>query len=98
MNAPKTPVDKQAALFLSRKRHCDTLQEALEGAVNHLVSGKISEQLAAVFAGGFGPEPSFSFQITIRQDPTCPGTFSYMATSKVTHDVGKAVRLYGLKP
>jgi hypothetical protein len=98
MQTPRTPVNKQSALFLSRHRRCETVQEALEGAMNHLLTGKLNEQLAEVFAGGFGPEPWVTFQITIRQDPKETGTFSYQSNTKVGHDVGASVRLYGLKP
>jgi len=95
---PRTPVDKQSALFLSRHRRCETVQEALEGAVNHILSGNLNKQLAEVFTGGFGPEPWVTFQITIRTDPKERGCFSYKANTKVGHDIGNPVSFYGLKP
>lgn len=98
MQTPRTPVNKQSALFLSRHRRCETVQEALDGAINHLMTGKLNEQLATVFSGGFGQEPWVTFQITIRQDPKNPGTFSYCSNTKVGHDISGTVHLYGLKP
>lgn len=91
-----TPVDKQAALFLSRKRHTNTVQEAVEGAVNHLMSGRLNEQLADVFTGAFGPEPEVAFTIRIRRDPAHQGKYVYKAETNVLHGIGKGVKLYGL--
>lgn len=98
MQTPRTPIDKQSALFLSKHRRCETVQEALEGGINHLLSGKLNDQLAEVFSGGFGPSPWITFQITIRQDPKESGTFVYKSNTKVGHDIGNPVSLYGLKP
>ena len=94
----KTPINKQAALFLTRHRRCETVEEALNGAINHLMGGKINEQLAQVFSGAFGPEPWVTFQLTIRRDPQQPGTFAYNSNTKVGHDIGESTRFYGLKP
>jgi hypothetical protein len=92
------PINKQASLFLTRHRRCETVQEALNGAVNHIISGKINEQLAQVFSGSFGPEPWVTFQFTIRRDPQAPGTFAYHSNTKVGHDIGESIRFFGLKP
>lgn len=97
MIAPRQP-DKTSALFQSRKRHCNTVQEALDGAIAHLESGRIQEQIADVFAGGFGPEPTVTFQISIRKDVATPGSFVYQAQTKMTHEIGSPVRLHGLQP
>jgi hypothetical protein len=95
----ETPVNKQAALFLSRKRRADTVQDAIDGAVNHLMSGKINEQLAAVFGSDqFGPEPQVTFRVSIRRDPKTPGQFAYTAKTSIQHDLGSGVQLFGLKP
>jgi hypothetical protein len=98
MQTPRTPANKQASMFLSRHRRCETVQEAFEGAVTHLLSGKLKDQLADVFSGGFGPEPWVSFQITVRRDPKEPGSFAYSSSTKVGHEIGNPVSLYGLKP
>ena len=93
-----TPVNRQAALFLSRKPRCETVKEAIDGAINHLMSGKFNEQLADVFAsGGFGPDPSVTFSVTIRHDATDATKYVYTSTTKVTHDMGTKVNLFGLK-
>jgi hypothetical protein len=97
MKTPHEPVNKQASMFLSRRKDCETIKEAIEGAVNHLLAGKLTEQMADVFSGEFGPDPWVTFQVTIRKDVRTPGAFSYSANTKVGHDLGCPVRLYGLR-
>lgn len=98
MNNTK-PVNKQAAIFLSRKYRIETMQEALEGAVTHLLSGKLQQQLAEIFTTqAFGTAPIVTFAISIRRDPKESNRYSYTAKTKVTHDLGDPVSLYGLKP
>ena len=92
-----TPINKQAAFFLSRKPRTETVQQAIEGAINHLMKGKLCEHLAEVFAGNFGPEPNVTFSVTIRRDATDVTRYCYSAKTVVGHDIGGQVKLYGLK-
>jgi len=92
-----TPINKQSAIFLSRKRQIETVSEAIEGAVNHLMSGRIQEQLANVFSGAFGPEPAVTFSITIRRDVAHSTKFAYTSRTQVKHDIGGDVKFYGLE-
>jgi hypothetical protein len=98
MQTPRKPVDKQASMFLTRKRRIETVQEALEGAVNHLINGGMHEHLARAFTGSFGPEPWVAFTVTIRRDPKDPGLFTYASSTKIGHELGSSVQFYGLKP
>lgn len=94
-----TPVNRQAALFLSRKRHTSTVEEALDGAMNHIIHGGFKDALANVFAADdFGPEPVVTFKVSIRRDVASPGCFCYATTTNVSHHIGDGVKLYGLKP
>lgn len=98
MQTPRKPVDKQASMFLTRKRRIETVSEALEGAANHLINGGMHENLANVFSGSFGPEPWVAFTVTIRRDPKDPGLFTYSSKTKIGHEIGTPVSFYGLKP
>ena len=91
-----TPINKQAAIFLSRKRHSETIQDALDGAANHLMSGKLASQAGDVFAGAFGPEPVLTFSVSIRRDVKTNDQYVYKSTTKVHHEIGEGARLFGL--
>jgi hypothetical protein len=90
------PINKQAALFLSRKRHSETIQDAIDGAANHLMSGKLAEQFSDVVAAGFGPEPVLTFTVRIRRDVKTNDQYCYSTATKVSHHIGEGVRLFGL--
>ena len=90
------PINKQAALFLSRKRHSETIQDAIDGAANHLMSKHLSKQVSDVFAGGFGPEPVLTFTVRIRRDVKTNDQYCYSTATKVSHHIGEGVRLFGL--
>ena len=93
-----SPINRQAALFLSRKRHTETVEEALDGAMNHLNQGSFKDALVNVFAANdFGPEPVVTYKISIRRDVASPGKFCYQASTQVSHHIGEGVKLYGLK-
>ena len=98
MQTSKTPVNKQAALLISGKRRCETMQEAIEMTINHLLKGKLNERLSEAFLGDFGSEPWVTFQITIRRDPKTPGAFAFKMNTKIGHEIDEPVNLYGLKP
>lgn len=91
-----TPINKQSAIFLSRKRQIETVSEAIDGAVKHLLSGKIQEQLAEVFTGAFGPEPVVTYTIMIRRDVANPAKFAYSSKTQVKHNIGGEAKFYGL--
>jgi hypothetical protein len=90
--------DRPTPSIFAKKRHTDTVQQALDGAAERLINGQLNKYLADVFFGNdqFGPEPEVEFSIKIRRDPATPGKFSYMAKTKVSHDLGSAFRLHGL--
>lgn len=92
------PINKQAALFLSRNKRCETVQEALEGACNAILRGDLKDKLALAFQGDFGPDPIVSFEISIRKDIKTPGHFTYRSKTKIKHDLGEGCSFYGLKP
>lgn len=93
------PVNLQAALFMSRKRHCETVTEALEGAAMRLTGNEFKNQLAAAFStDNFGPEPVVKMTVTIRRDVQSPGKFVYKCNANITHHIGCEISLYGLKP
>lgn len=92
------PINKQAALFLSRNKRCETVQEALEGACNAILRGDLSDKLALAFHGDFGPDPIVKFEICIRKDIKTPGEFTYKSNTKITHSLGEGCSFYGLKP
>jgi len=84
-------------LFLKRARRVNTIEEAVEGTIHHLQRGEFQKQAAAAFAGGFGPEPFVTLQVTIRRDPQQPGLFAYRCHTKVGHELSEGVNFYGLK-
>jgi hypothetical protein len=92
-----TPPNSKPSLFLSHKHRVADIQEALQGAANHLLSGSLNEQMVGAFSGNFGPEPFITFQIVIRRDAKSPGHFVYSSHTKVSHDVGAPVKFFGLK-
>lgn len=93
-----TNTDPPPTLFLKRARRVDTIEGAIEGTIAHLRRGEFQKQAAAAFAGGFGPEPYVTFQITLRRDPKAPGLFAYRCNTKVGHDISEGVSFYGLQP
>jgi hypothetical protein len=90
------PINKQAALFLTRKRKTSSIPEAIDGAINFLSSGKLLESAGEVFAGQFGPEPKLEFTISIRKDVANPGRYVYTARTTVQHEIGSPFKIYGL--
>lgn len=92
------PTNKPAALFSSRHKRCETVQEALEGACNAILRGDLKDKLALAFNGDFGPDPVVTFQISIRKDIKTPGNFTYKSNTKITHDLGEGCAFYGLQP
>lgn len=83
---------------MTRKRHTETVNEAVQGAVKHLSEKRFEEVLTNAFGGDFGPEPIVCFTISIRRDPKTPGRFVYTSKTKVTHQIGEGVQLFGLRP
>ena len=98
MTTHTTPVNRQSALFLSKKKRVETVQEAIDGAVKHLLSGRINEQLAAAFTGQFGTDPCVTYKISFRRDPKEGGKFTYQSHTHISHEISEGVALYGLKP
>jgi transcriptional accessory protein Tex/SPT6 len=98
-NNPNKPINRQAALFLSRKRHTNTVEEAIDGAMNYLVNGTFKDALAEIFSTeAFGPEPVVSFKMRIRKDVASPGKFYYTASTSVSHHIGDEIKFAGLNP
>jgi hypothetical protein len=95
--ATEIPVNRQAANLFSKKRHTETVQQAVEKAAEDLLNGKLNRYLAEVFGSeAFGPEPMVTFKVSVRRDPAKPGAFSYMCSTQVQHDLGNPFKLYGL--
>ena len=90
------PINKQAALFLSRKRHSETIQDALDGAANHLMSGKLARQFSDIVEAGFGPEPVLTYSVTLRRDVKTNDLYCYSSKTIVSHHIGEGMRLFGL--
>jgi len=93
-----TPINRQSALFLSRKRHMETVQEAIDMAASYILNGKLNEQLAQAFTGEFGQEPTLTVSFSFRRDPKTPGRFSCTRKTKISHDLEGTASFFGLKP
>lgn len=98
MNPEHTkPINRQASTLFTRKRHTETVQQAIDAAAEKLLNGSLNKYLAEVFSTDqFGPEPTVEYTIKIRRDPASPGKFSYQAKVKVAHQLGNDFRLHGL--
>jgi hypothetical protein len=91
-----TPINKQAALFLSRKRHSETIQDALDGAANHLMSGKLARQFSDIMEAGFVPEPILTYSVKLRRDVKTNDQYCYSSKTSVSHHIGESTQLFGL--
>ena len=94
----QTPINKQAGLFLSRKRHSETITQAIEGSIAHLTKKRLQDACAHAFTGEFGPNPVVTMVIKIRRDPKESGKFTYSRKTEISHEIEDAFNLYGLKP
>ncbi len=91
------PVNKDAALFLSRKKRAETVNEAIDGAINRLMKGELQDSLAACFTGDFGPDPVVTFKMSVRREAKHSGEFVMSVSTHVSHEVGdSSYKLYHL--
>lgn len=73
INGDATPVNRQAAIFLSRKSRISTMEEALELFVDKLLSGGLPNQLREVCKSK--DRPMVVIQMTLRTDVRTPGKY-----------------------
>ena len=92
-----TPVNRQAASLFTKKRHTETVQQAIEQAAEKLINGSLNKYISEVFGSEqFGPEPLVEFSIKIRRDPASAGKFHYHSKVTVSHELGNGFRLHSL--
>jgi hypothetical protein len=97
MNTTERPVNKQAALFLTRKNRLETIGEALDKFASKLCSPEVAQNVKEMIARNrLGDDVQIAITLKIRRDPRTPDQFAVSMDTKMASELGTE-GYYGLR-
>lgn len=85
----KSPVNKQAAIFLSRKPRVQTIAEGLDIFATKLCSPEVAQNVKEMISRNkLGDDVHIAITIKIRRDPRADGQFAITMDTKMGTELG----------
>lgn len=85
-----TPVNRQAAIFLSKKKRVETVREALEKLSARILEPEVADNIIQMLANRSTDEsPSLQMNIAIYRDPRTPDQFTVKMRTSIKTELGE---------
>lgn len=97
MNIPDQPVNKQAALFLTRRGRIETIGEALDKFASKICSPEVAQNIKELIARNrIGDDACLTITLKVRRDPRTADQFAVSMSTKMGTELGQE-GFYGLR-
>jgi hypothetical protein len=97
MNTHTEPVNKQASIFLSRKKRVDSIKEAIEIFATKLLSPEVADDIKSMMAcNQSGEDVGLTLTLRVRRDLRTADQYVVSFDSRLSKEVSRQ-EYYGLR-